>query len=61
VLFGTTFALTPAQLAALYPTHAEFTRQWVTATANAVKAGYILPVDGLKLSRVGAESTVPVT
>ena len=57
-LFGTTTPFTSAKLAALYPTHAEFVRQWVTRTAAAVAAGTIRPADAADLVKAAARSDI---
>ena len=57
-LFGTTTPFTSARLAALYPTHAEFVRQWATRTAAAVAAGTIRPADAAKLVEAAVRSDI---
>ncbi|MFE2062482.1 alpha/beta hydrolase domain-containing protein [Streptomyces sp. NPDC059467] len=57
-LFGTTTPFTSAKLAALYPTHAEFVRQWATRTAAAVAAGTIRPADAADLVKAAARSAI---
>jgi hypothetical protein len=58
-IFGTTVPFSTAQLAALYPTHGKFSREWKRATAAAVEAGFISPAGGRELKAAGAASTVP--
>jgi hypothetical protein len=58
-IFGTTVPFSAAKLAALYPTHGKFTREWKRATAAAVDAGFISPAGGRELKAAGAASTVP--
>lgn len=41
-LFGTTTALTPAQLAALYPSHVAFVSAWLESMFHAVLQGHLL-------------------
>jgi hypothetical protein len=57
-LFGTTTPFTSTRLAALYPTHAEFVRQWATRTAAAVAAGTIRPADAAKLVEAAVRSDI---
>ena len=57
-LFGTTTPFTGAELAALYPTHAEFVRQWATRTAAAVAAGTIRPADAADLVEAAVKSGI---
>ncbi|MFJ9250219.1 alpha/beta hydrolase domain-containing protein [Streptomyces sp. NPDC101776] len=57
-LFGTTTPLTSTRLAALYPTHAEFVRQWAIRTAAAVAAGTIRPADAAKLVEAAVRSDI---
>lgn len=57
-LFGTTTPFTPAKLAGLYPTHAEFVRQWAARTAAAVAAGTIRPADGADLVQAAVRSGI---
>ena len=57
-LFGTTTPFTAAKLAALYPTHAEFVKQWAARTAAAVAAGTIRPADGADLVEAAVRSGI---
>ncbi|MFF5300666.1 alpha/beta hydrolase domain-containing protein [Streptomyces sp. NPDC013161] len=57
-LFGTTTPFTAAKLAALYPTHAEFVRQWAARTAAAVAAGAIRPADAVDLVEAAVRSGI---
>lgn len=57
-LFGTTTPLSSARLAALYPTHAKFVRQWATRTAAAVVAGTIRPADAANLVEAAVRSDI---
>jgi hypothetical protein len=59
-LFGSTTPLTPAQLAALYPTHADFVAEWSSSLSAAVDAGFILPADQPELLAAAERSTVPL-
>jgi hypothetical protein len=43
--FGQTHPLTPTQLSALYPTHADFVQQWDKAVERDLHAGSLLPAD----------------
>jgi hypothetical protein len=58
-LFGSTTPFTPAQLGALYPTHAEFVSAWSASLSAAVTAGFILPADQPELLTAAQNSTVP--
>ncbi len=57
-LFGTTVPFTASQLAALYPTHGEFVRQWDLATLRDLLHGYLVLPDAIELARAAASSTV---
>ena len=57
-ILGTTVPFSAAQLASLYPTHADFVAQWDAAVAAEVKEGYLLPSDARVLDKVAARSTV---
>ena len=57
-LFGTTVPLSPAKLAALYPSHAQFSAQWTAAAVRDVFAGYITPADAPKLIAAAQASAV---
>ena len=51
-VFGQTHPFTSVQIAALYPTHADFVHQWKRAVKNAARAGALLPEDAEKLEDV---------
>jgi hypothetical protein len=57
-IFGTTIPFSPAKLAALYPTHADFVKRWEAATAAEMKQGYLMPADALILDSAAAQSSV---
>lgn len=57
-LFGQTTPFTAAQLAAEYPTHGAFVREWRRSVAGSVAAGYLLPEDAATLISAGAQSSV---
>ena len=57
-LFGTTVPLTGEQLAALYPNHKAFVKQWSKAVDRAVKAGFLTEADGKELRAAAASSDV---
>ena len=57
-LFGTTVPLTPEQLAALYPNHGAFVKQWNQAADRAVKAGFLTEADAKELKAAAAKSDV---
>ena len=59
-LFGSTTPFTPAQLAVLYPTHADFVAAWSSSLSAAVTAGFILPADQPELLAAAESSTVPL-
>ncbi len=59
-LFGSTVPLTPAQLSALYPTHAAFVAAWTSSLTSAVASGFILPADQGELLASATNSTVPL-
>jgi hypothetical protein len=44
-LFGTTTPFSPATLAALYPTHADYVRAFSAATARLARHGFLVPAD----------------
>ncbi len=52
VLFGQTHPFTPSQTAALYPTHADFVRQWQRSAYRDEAEGYLLPQDAKRLADV---------
>ena len=52
VLFGQTHPFTPSQTAALYPTHADFVRQWQRSAYRDQVKGYLLPQDAKRLANV---------
>jgi LPXTG-motif cell wall-anchored protein len=49
VLYGTTASLDAATLAQLYPSHQNYVNRMATAIAASVRAGWMLPPDGLDL------------
>jgi len=57
-LFGSTIAFTPAQLAALYPTHAKFVSAWTQATKSARQAGFLVAADAKALTSAAARSDI---
>jgi Alpha/beta hydrolase domain len=57
-LFGTTTTFDAAKLAALYPSHAAFVKDWNAATDKAVKAGFVLKADAPAIKAAAAQSTV---
>jgi hypothetical protein len=59
-LFGSTTPFTPAQLAARYPTHADFVDAWSASLSDAVSAGFILPADQPELLAAATSSTIPL-
>jgi hypothetical protein len=58
-LFGSTVPFSRATLLSLYPTHAAYVARFDRATARAVRAGFLLPVDATALEAAAARSTVP--
>lgn len=59
-LFGSTVPLTPAQLSALYPTHAAFVAAWESSLTAAIANGFILPADRAELLAAATGSTIPL-
>jgi hypothetical protein len=57
-IFGTTVAFSASELAALYPSHADFVKKWDSAVATLVKEGYLLKPDAATLDRLAASSQV---
>ena len=57
-IFGRTIPFSPSQLASLYKNHGQFVSQWVHATQNDVKAGYLLPADAPELKVSAATSQI---
>ncbi len=58
-LFGSTTPLTPTELAALYPTNADFVSAWSAALDDAVANGYLLAEDAPALLAAAQASSVP--
>jgi hypothetical protein len=50
--FGQTHPFTSIQVAELYPTHADFVRQWRRAVKHALSSGVLLPDDARRLADV---------
>ena len=57
-LFGTTVPFTAAQLAALYPNHQRFVREWRIAVQRGVAQGFLLAADGRDLVQAAADSDI---
>jgi hypothetical protein len=57
-LFGTTTPFTGAKLATLYPSHAQFVRQWTANTVATVVAGYLRPADAAALITAATTSNI---
>jgi hypothetical protein len=57
-LFGTTVPFSAAKLAALYPTHRLFVREWRADTRADERAGFIRPADAKELISAAASSNV---
>ena len=57
-LFGTTVPFSPAQMAALYPSHTRFVTRWATDTLSETGAGFIRPADTAELIAAAAASSV---
>jgi hypothetical protein len=57
-IFGLTIPFSDAQLAALYPSHEEFVRDYMVAVLSAVNAGYLLPPDGLALFSAAVATSI---
>jgi hypothetical protein len=58
-LFGQTTPFTPAQLAAVYPTHADYVAQVQASAASAVRAGFLLPASAAVLATEARAAAVP--
>lgn len=52
ILFGQTHPFTPSQISALYPTHADFVRQWQRSAYRDQRDGYLLPQAAQRLADV---------
>ncbi len=52
LLWGQTHPFTPSQVAAVYPTHADFVRQWQRSAQRDERDGYLLPVNAKRLADV---------
>jgi hypothetical protein len=57
-LVGRTTPFSAVKLAALYPTHAQFTAEWALATVADVAAGFIRPADAAPLIAAASTSGV---
>jgi hypothetical protein len=57
-IFGRTIPFSSSQLANLYKNHGQFVSQWVQATQNDVKGGYLLPADAVELKTSAATSQI---
>ncbi len=57
-LFGTTVAFSFSQVAALYPTHAQFVSKWEQAAQGEALAGYLVPADVTELDNAAAASWI---
>ncbi len=57
-LFGTTVPFTAAQLAALYPNHRRFVREWAVAVHRGVARGFLLAADGRDLVQAAADADI---
>ena len=58
VLYGTTQPLSPAQLAALYPSHQDYVNRMANAIAASVDGGWMLPADGIDLLQRACASDI---
>jgi hypothetical protein len=58
-LFGTSGPLLPNQLTTLYPTHADYVAQMVTATQVAIRDRYMTKPDGVDLVQRACGSAIP--
>jgi hypothetical protein len=58
-LFGQTTPFSPATLASLYPTHADYVHQVSAAARAAVAAGHLLPVDANAMTTAAKGASVP--
>jgi hypothetical protein len=58
-LFGTTAALDPATVAALYPSHADYVRRFTAATKAAVRKGFLLRPEAQRFEDAAKGLAVP--
>ena len=58
-LFGSTTPFTPAQLAALYPTHQDFVTKWTASLFVNTLNGFLLPEDIGELYSAAAAAPIP--
>ena len=58
-LFGTTVPFNASKLASLYKNHAQFVSKWNLAATNAVKGGFLRPLDAVELEKAAAASKIP--
>jgi hypothetical protein len=58
-LLGTSTALSPTTLAALYPTHADYVNQMVSATKAEVHSRFLTPPDAEELLTTACDSAIP--
>ncbi|GAB89835.1 alpha/beta hydrolase domain-containing protein [Gordonia rhizosphera] len=59
MLFGTTVALEPAELARLYPTHQVYVDKMLAATQASIADGFLTPYDGREQMRMACDSAIP--
>ena len=57
-IFGRTLPFSAAQLASLYPTHAQFVLQWDLVTLKDLLSGFLLPADALELDNAALVSNI---
>jgi len=58
-LFGTTVPFKAAKLASLYKNHAQFVSKWDVAAQNAVKGGFLRPLDATELENAAVPLKIP--
>jgi hypothetical protein len=58
-LYGSTTPFTPAQLAGLYPTHADFVTAWSDSLDSAVAGGFMLQADADALLAAAQSAPIP--
>ena len=58
-LFGVTVPFSTATLASLYPSHADYAKKFDRATNQAIRDGFLLPLDAKNLEDAAARASSP--
>jgi hypothetical protein len=58
-LFGKTVPFSAATLMSLYPNHADYVMKFDRATSQALRSGFLLPLDAKNLDAAAAQSSIP--